>query len=153
VKLIISILFTLAAGAIAGIAEAGNINGWYLGLNKPWFNPPNAVFAPVWSALYLMMGIAFYLVWKLPASKNRNIAMVIYFVQLFLNCLWGFLFFYCHAIAVALADMILLWTTILLCILFFTRLSKKASWLMVPYIGWVSFAMVLNISILYLNIK
>ncbi|HEX4374453.1 MAG TPA: TspO/MBR family protein, partial [Puia sp.] len=82
---------------------------------------------------------------------KRNIAMVVFFIQLFLNFLWSFIFFYFHAIAAALADIIVLWTAIFITILLFSRLKTSATWLMIPYICWVSFAMVLNISILQLN--
>jgi tryptophan-rich sensory protein len=151
VKLVFSILITLAAGAVSGFATAHNVDTWYTTLNKPWFNPPNWLFAPVWTLLYIMMGVALYFIWRMPASPKRNIAMVVFFIQLFLNFLWSFIFFYFHAIAAALADIIVLWTAIFITILLFSRLKTSATWLMIPYICWVSFAMVLNISILQLN--
>jgi translocator protein len=151
VKLIFSILITLAVGAVSGFATAHNIDTWYPTLNKPWFNPPNWIFAPVWTLLYILMGVALYFIWRMPSSPKRNAAMFIFFAQLLLNFLWSFIFFYFHAIAAALADIILLWTAIFIMILLFSRLKASATWLMIPYLCWVSFAMVLNISILQLN--
>jgi translocator protein len=152
-KLAFSILITLAVGAIAGFATANSIGTWYATLNKPFFNPPNWLFGPVWTLLYILMGISLYLIWKLPASKNRNGALTFFFVQLLLNFLWSFIFFYFHAIALALFDIVILWVMILLTIILFSRLNRTASWLLVPYISWVSFATILNIYIFNLNAR
>jgi len=150
-KLAFSILITLGVGAIAGFATVQSIDAWYASLNKPSFNPPNWLFGPLWTFLYILMGIALYLIWKLPASKNRNRSIEFFFFQLLLNFLWSFLFFYFHSIAIALFDIIILWVMIFLTIILFSRLDKTASWLLVPYISWVSFATILNIYIFYLN--
>jgi len=150
-KLVFSVLITLTLGVIAGFATVHSIGTWYAGLKKPSFNPPNWLFGPVWTVLYIMMGIALYLIWKLPASKGRDTSMGCFFFQLLLNFLWSFLFFYFHVIAVALFDIIILWVMIFLTIILFSRLSKTASWLLVPYISWVSFATILNIYIFNLN--
>lgn len=150
-KLVFSVLITLGVGAIAGFATVHSIDTWYVGLNKPSFNPPNWLFGPVWTFLYILMGIALYLIWKLPVSKSRNPALAFFFVQLLLNFLWSFIFFYFHAIAFALFDIIILWVMILLTIILFSRLNKTAGWLLVPYISWVSFATILNIYIFNLN--
>lgn len=150
-KLAFSMLITLSVGAIAGFATVHSIDTWYATLNKPTFNPPNWLFGPVWTFLYILMGIALYLTWKLPASKNRNIAMGFFFLQLLLNFLWSFIFFYFHSISFALFDIVVLWAMILLTIILFSRFSKAACWLLVPYISWVSFAMILNIYIYGLN--
>ncbi|MBS1668086.1 MAG: tryptophan-rich sensory protein [Bacteroidetes bacterium] len=152
-KLMLSILMTLAVGAIAGFATASNIDTWYALLKKPFFNPPNWVFAPVWTLLYLLMGIAFYLIWKQPKSKPRNMAIRFFFFQLFLNFLWSFLFFEFHHIALALFDIIILWVMILLTIILFSRLNKPAGWMLIPYLCWVGFATLLNVYILNLNVR
>jgi len=151
-KLIFSLLITLAVGGIAGYATATSINTWYMHLQKPSFNPPNWIFAPVWTALYILMGIALYLVWKQPASKERNRTLSFFFIQLFLNFCWSFIFFNYHQIAFAMIDIILLWVMILITMLLFSTFSKTASLLLAPYILWVSFATVLNIAVYKLNV-
>lgn len=150
-KLVLSLLITLAIGAIAGIATSRNVLTWYPELNKPAFNPPNAVFAPVWTVLYILMGISLYLIWRLPSSDTRNNALRLFFVQLALNFIWSFLFFEWHLIGWALADIVLLLCLIITCIAGFSRISKTAAWLFVPYLAWVSFATALNIAIYRLN--
>lgn len=150
-KFVLSVLITLGVGAIAGFVNIHSIDTWYAALQKPSFNPPNWLFGPVWTFLYILMGIALYLIWKLPVSKTRNTAIGSFFFQLLLNFLWSFLFFYFHLIAIAIFDIIALWVMIFLTIILFSRLNKTASWLLVPYISWVSFATILNIYIFNLN--
>jgi benzodiazapine receptor len=150
-KLLYSIMITVGAGAIAGWATASNIGNWYAQLYKPSFNPPNRIFGPVWTILYILMGIALYLVWKTPPSVQRRNALLLFAVQLFLNFCWSFLFFYFHLTGWALADIILLWTAILATMFLFSPLSPTASWLLLPYISWVSFATILNLAIHRLN--
>ncbi|HNP22040.1 MAG TPA: tryptophan-rich sensory protein [Panacibacter sp.] len=150
-KLFLSLGITLLTGSVAGIATANAINTWYSSLNKPYFNPPNWLFAPVWTLLYVLMGIALYLVWKLPRSADRNRAITIFFVQLTLNFLWSFIFFSMQQTGWAFAEIVLLLIAILACIYFFEPLSKPATWLMLPYAAWVTFASVLNYSIWMLN--
>ena len=113
---------------------------WFTTVNKPSFNPPNWLFAPVWTALYIMMGIAFYLIWKSKAGlKTKSIAIVLYSWQLTFNFLWSFIFFFAHQPGWALVDIIVLWLLILLTIIWFGKISPAAAWLLVPYICWVSF--------------
>ena len=150
-KLFLSLTITLAVGGIAGFATATAIDTWYIYLNKPSFNPPNSLFAPVWTILYILMGIALFLVWKLPKSNLRNRAMTIFFIQLALNFLWSFIFFNMHQVGWALIDILLLWIAIILTMFAFAPLSKTACWLLLPYLLWVSFASVLNYSIWHLN--
>ncbi|RXK83668.1 TspO/MBR family protein [Filimonas effusa] len=150
-KFIISLAIPLAAGAIAGTVTANNVNTWYPQLNKPSFNPPNWLFGPVWTILYIMMGIALYLVWTKPASHIKSRAMALFFVQLALNFIWSFLFFQWHLIGMALVDISILWIAIISCLLVFSRISKPAAWLFVPYLLWVSFAASLNAAIYMLN--
>lgn len=151
VKLIISLLIPLAVGAVAGIATSRNVITWYPELNKPTFNPPNWLFAPVWTMLYIFMGISLYLIWRLPATTTRNNAMKLFFIQLALNFIWSFLFFEWHMIGWALIDILVLLLFIIICIAGFTRIQKTAAWLFVPYLAWVSFATALNIAIYRLN--
>lgn len=144
-KLFISILIPLLVGSIAGFFTTAGVNGWYAVANKPSFNPPNWLFAPVWTALYIMMGIALYLVWK-TETKNavRQTALILFGVQLALNFLWSFIFFYAKQPGWAFADIIAMWIVILLTIIWFGKISTTAAWLLVPYIFWVSFASLLN---------
>jgi translocator protein len=150
-KLIISLLLPLGIGAIAGIFTMKAIPTWYETLNKPSFNPPNWVFGPVWTTLYFLMGISLFLIWKLEAGKERNRAIGAFLIQLFLNFCWSFLFFYFHQLGLALVEVILLWISILIMILFFYRLRPVAAYLNIPYILWVTFASVLNAAYYFLN--
>ncbi len=151
-KLIIAVLIPLAVGSLAGYFTASSVNGWYTTLVKPSFNPPNWLFAPVWTSLYIMMGIAFYLIWKKEANDVvKSTAVTLYIVQLALNFLWSFVFFYAQQPGWALVNIILMWIFIFLTILWFGKISSLSAWLLVPYICWVSFATVLNYAIWKLN--
>ncbi len=151
-KLIISIAFPLLVGAVAGYFTSGSVVGWYSTLITPSFNPPNWLFGPVWTALYILMGIAFYLVWKSePGNGIKKQAIILYIIQLALNFCWSFIFFYNEAPGAAFAEILLLWIFILLTIIYFFKISKPAGWLMVPYLCWVTFAALLNYSIWQLN--
>jgi translocator protein len=122
---------------------------WYAGLEKPFFNPPAWVFGPVWSTLYIMMSVAAWLVWQRTGWRARPIAL--WFGQIALNALWTPLFFGFHWLGVALVEMAALWVLILLTLLAFRPVSRPAAWLMAPYLAWVSFAWVLNLSLWWLN--
>lgn len=150
-KLIISIVATVGIGSLGGIFTIAEIPNWYAGLNKPSFNPPNWLFGPVWTSLYTMMGIAFYLIWKQPATDTRKKAIQIFIIQFVLNFFWSIIFFSLHSIGAALIEIIVMWIFILLTIIQFSKLSKPAAWLLVPYIAWVSFATILTASIWKLN--
>ena len=150
-KLLYSLLITIGVGAISGFATASNINAWYTQISKPSFNPPNWIFGPVWTLLYILMGIALFLIWKQPGSPNRTNALRLFSIQLLLNFCWSFIFFYFHHIGLALIDISLLWIFIILTMFSFAKLNKIASWLLFPYICWVSFAMILNGAIYHLN--
>jgi translocator protein len=151
VKLVVALLLPLAVGAIAGRFTAAAIPGWYASLNRPAFSPPNWVFAPVWTALYLLMGISLYLIWQLPPSKARNRALLVFGLQLLLNFAWSFLFFYFKQMGLALVNIVLLWLCIVAMIVLFRRLKPWAAWLNIPYLLWVTFATVLNAAYCYLN--
>jgi benzodiazapine receptor len=150
-KLLYSLLITLGVGFIAGIATATNISSWYVQIAKPSFNPPNALFGPVWTLLYILMGISLYLIRKRPTTPARSNALILFSIQLFFNFCWSFLFFSFHQIGLAFVDIILLWFMILATIFSFAKVDKAAAWLLVPYISWVSFALLLNAAIYKLN--
>ncbi len=151
-KLFISILIPLLVGGSAGFFTSSGVTGWYAAANKPWFNPPNWLFAPVWTCLYIMMGIALFLVWKTNADKTvKQTAIILFTVQLVLNFFWSFIFFKNQQLGWAFAEIIAMWVIILLTIFWFGKINTAAAWLLVPYISWVSFASVLNYTLWKLN--
>lgn len=148
-KLAISVLLPLLAGFVGGLFTSSSVSTWYLTLNKPFFNPPDWVFGPVWTLLYILMGLSFYLVWV--NKKKNNLALSIFGIQLFLNLLWSVLFFGLRNPLFAFIEIIFLWAAILCAIILFYRIDKNASYLLIPYILWVSFAAVLNLYLVVLN--
>jgi tryptophan-rich sensory protein len=122
---------------------------WYAGIQKPFFNPPAWIFGPVWTVLYLMMSGAAWLAWQQTGWRSRPIAL--WFGQIALNALWTPLFFGLHWLGIALLELAALWVLILLTLLAFRQVSRLAAWLMAPYLAWVSFAWVLNLSLWWLN--
>ncbi len=150
-RLVLCILGPLVIGAIAGIATFTSVAGWYVGLNKPIFNPPNYLFGPVWTILYILMGISFYLVIQTQKLYARKSAIIIFVIQLFLNFCWSFLFFKFHLIGLAFIEIILIWVSIITMIYFFEKINKTAAYIQIPYLLWVSFASVLNGAIWFLN--
>ena len=148
---VLCIAWPLAVGGVSAYVTIQNVKSWYPGLEKPFFNPPNAVFGPVWTVLYVLMGISFYLVLRKPSSPERKQAIILFGIQLFLNFWWSILFFRFHWIGIALVDIALLWLFIILMIRQFYRVSGTAANLQWPYLAWVSFASVLNAAIWYLN--
>ena len=151
-KLILSIVICQAAGLIGTVFTLDSIPTWYATLNKPSFNPPNWIFGPVWTILYLMMGISLFIVWK-EDLKNKVVksAFTIFIIQLFLNTIWSIVFFGMHSPAGGLIIIVLLWIMILFTILKFMKISRVAGILLIPYLLWVSFATFLNFSIYKLN--
>jgi len=151
-KLIIAIIIPVAVGAVSGFFTSSEIPGWYQTINKPTWNPPSWLFGPVWTTLYVMMGIALFLVWKSDASQSvKKTAIILFAAQLVLNFFWSFIFFNQHQIGWAVVEIITMWIFILLTIFAFAPISKIAAWLLVPYISWVSFATILNYTIWKLN--
>jgi tryptophan-rich sensory protein len=129
-----------------------SIPTWYASLQKPAFNPPNWIFGPVWTTLFIMMGVAAFLVWdKGLENKKVKISLAIFGLQLLLNVLWSILFFGLQSPLYAFIDIIMLWASILATIIYFYRISAAAAYLLIPYILWVSFASILNLSIVILN--
>ncbi len=143
----------LSAGWIGSLATTPNIPTWYAGLTKPSFNPPNAIFPVVWTILYVLMGVAAWMVWRSPSgeSRRRRVALVLWFVQLGLNVLWSFAFFGARSPLAGLVVIVVLLAAIVVTILAFRRVSGLAALLLAPYLAWVAFATVLNASILSLN--
>lgn len=142
----------LAAGLIGSVFTTPAIPVWYAGLIKPALTPPAWVFGPVWMVLYILMGIALYLVWSRGwEQKNAKVAMAIFAVQLILNVLWSFLFFGLQSPFFALIEIVLLWIAILMTIGAFYRVSVPAAVLLVPYLLWVTFAAYLTYGVYILN--
>lgn len=149
---LISLLIVLFIGFVASLVTRPEIAGWYSTLKKPSFNPPPWLFAPVWTIIYIMIATAAYLVWKHRSRKPVYIiARSVYFIQLILNFSWSITFFGMHQIATAMIVIILLWSSILVNINWFNKFNRVAAWLLIPYLLWVSFAGVLNVSIYFLN--
>ena len=151
-KFLTFILFffiTYSASLIGGLATINFKEPWYSQLIKPSFNPPDWIFAPVWTTLYLMMTVAIWFFWH---SKNRNISTVyIYFIHLIFNTTWSIIFFVFHNILLALIVLIMLIVLIIILIIRFKRVNLLSVYLMIPYLLWCCFALILNTSLLILN--
>ncbi|MEO8254758.1 MAG: TspO/MBR family protein [Flavobacterium sp.] len=152
-KILAVVVTCLVIGYFSGIVTRSAILDWYPTLIKPSFNPPNWIFAPVWSMLYIMMGVAAGLVWdRIEYDKERvKKALVVFAIQLVLNALWSYLFFGLHNPMLAGLEIIVLWLMIYETYLQFSKINKIAGYLFIPYLAWVSFAGVLNASIWCLN--
>lgn len=150
-KLIVAIGICQAAGLVGSLYTADAIPTWYATLVKPDWQPPNWLFGPVWLTLYTLMGIALYLVWT-GKAKNRDSALAIFAIQLVLNAVWSIIFFGQQNPQSAFVEILVLWLAIATSIWQFSKINKRAAWLLVPYILWVSFAAVLNYSIWQLNL-
>lgn len=149
---LISILVCLSIGSISSVFVIESVNSWYTTINKPFFNPPNTIFAPVWSFLYIVMGISVAIIWKKGYSSYEvKKAINIFISQLLLNGLWSILFFGLKNITLALLEIIILLLAILLTYKKFKPIDKWAAYLLVPYLLWVSFATVLTGAIWILN--
>lgn len=151
-KFIASMGVCIVAGFVGSLATRSSITTWYAGLTKPPFNPPNQIFAPVWTILYVLMGVSAFVVWRKGLrSKQVKIALGIFAGQLVLNVLWSVIFFGFRLPFPAFIEIIILWIAILFTILLFRKMSMIAALLLIPYILWVSFAAVLNFSLWRLN--
>lgn len=141
-----------APGAVGSLFTAPAIPVWYAGLVKPAFSPPNWIFGPVWTLLYLLMGISLFLIVRDGLTSRRiKIAAGVFVIQLFLNGLWSYVFFGLQSPGWALVEISALWACILVSLVLFVRISKAAGLLLVPYLGWVTFAAALNAAIWRLN--
>jgi tryptophan-rich sensory protein len=151
-KLAASILICFAAAGLGTLFTIPSIPTWYAALNKPSFSPPNYLFGPVWTILYILMGMSLYIIWS-KGFKNKKVKDAIYLfgIQLFLNAIWSPVFFGAQNLLLALIIIIAMWVYIVKTIKAFAKIDKIASYLLYPYIAWVSFASILNFSLWLLN--
>jgi len=147
-KLALAVLIPLLAGFLGSIATSQSVDNWFVNLNKPFFNPPNWLFGPVWTLLYIFMGISLYLFWQTPIkkkqTKEKNIGFMLFFIQLILNTLWSVIFFGFRNILFAFIQIIFLLGFIFLTIKVFYKFKKSCAYLLIPYFLWVCFATILN---------
>lgn len=152
VKSIICVALIMFAGFASGLSTTDSIVGWYSGLNKPWFNPPNWIFGPAWTLLYVLIGLSIARVWHYgKGQKYFGSVIAVFIIQMVLNLIWSPTFFNLHLMATALMIILLLWVFIIIYIFRSRKIDKLASLFFIPYLLWVSFATALNASILYLN--
>ncbi len=151
-KLIIAIVVTQLAGIIGSLFTFSAIPTWYATLTKPELNPPSWIFGPMWTTLYLLMGISAFLIWQKGwARKDVKVALSVYVLQLVLNALWSIVFFGLQNPGLALVNIALLFVSIVVTMILFYKISRPAMYLLIPYILWVSFASYLNYAIYALN--
>lgn len=151
IKFIASIVIPLAAGAIGSLATMPNIPNWYAALEKPLLIPPNSVFGPVWTLLYLLIGTSLFLIWTNKTKKSKTAAYLFFAAQMVLNTLWSLVFFGLRSPEAGIVIILLLIGAIIGTIVFFGRISKPAAYLLIPYLLWVSFATYLTIGVAVLN--
>ena len=151
-KFILSISICLFFGFLGSFFTSSSINDWYVSIKKPSFNPPNWIFGPVWTFLYVLMGISLYTIINRRFDKKVKSGIITFGIQLTLNFFWSIIFFGLKNILLAFIEIVVLWFFIIVTILKFWRIDKRASYLLIPYLTWVSFAAVLNFSIYLLNI-
>jgi translocator protein len=150
-KFVVSILLPFTAGAIGSLATFPNIATWYAELAKPAISPPNWIFGPVWTTLYLLMGISLYLVWTAKYKESKRPALNLFGLQLTLNVLWSLVFFGAHWLWGGVLVIVSLLVLIVMTLRRFLPISKPAAYLLVPYVLWVSFATVLNTAVALIN--
>ncbi|HWB13001.1 MAG TPA: TspO/MBR family protein [Pirellulales bacterium] len=151
VGLVVFVVACLGAGGLGAVATTPEIEGWYKTLSKPSWNPPDYVFGPVWTTLYVLMAIAAWLVWRPGGFMAAAAPLTLFAVQLALNVAWSWIFFGMHQPGWAFLEVLILWLAIVTTTVAFFRRSKAAGCLMMPYLAWVSFASVLNFSIWRIN--
>ena len=147
------VLLCLAVGSIAGWATNQSVTTWYQTLNRPSWTPPGWVFAPVWTVLYIMMGVAAWRIWRAGGgfAGAARTALIVFFVQLALNFNWSFAFFAAQSTLAGLITIAVLWLAVALTIRVFQPIDRLAAWLLAPYLAWVSFASALNFAFWVLN--
>ncbi|OXG09460.1 TspO/MBR related protein [Flavobacterium araucananum] len=153
VKIVIALFICLMVGYSASVVTRPSVEIWYPTIVKPVFNPPNWIFMPVWTLLYILMAVAAGLVWDKIKEQNEEVkkALGFFLIQLTLNAIWSYLFFGLKNPMLALIEIVLLWLMIYETYLKFTKINKTAGYLLIPYMAWVAFAGVLNASIWWLN--
>jgi len=149
--LVLLLVICLGAGGLGSIATTPEIDGWFRTIEKPTWNPPDWIFGPVWTTLYVMMAIAAWLVWKPAGWRAAKIPLTLFAVQLALNIAWSWIFFRYHQLGWAAVEIVVLWLAIAATTVAFCQRSKIAAWLLMPYLAWVTFAAVLNFTIWRLN--
>lgn len=153
-KLFIVTIACLLTISIGSYATATSVGDWYLSLNKPSFNPPSWLFGPVWTLLYISMGVAAYYFWSAAEKQQSSYlkrGLFAFFTQLVLNMFWSVLFFGAQTLGLAFIEIIVMWIAILTTILIFKKVLPWTAYLLIPYLCWVSFASLLNFSIWWLN--
>lgn len=150
-SLVVSILIPLIFGSISGLMTTQSVDTWYKTLTLPAFAPPNWIFAPVWTSLYVFMGLSSYFIYTKKKSTLHRFSLTVYAVQLFLNILWSFLFFGLKSPLLAFVDITFLWFAIILYIVITPAIDRRSAYLFLPYHMWVSFAAILNLTIVFLN--
>ncbi|WP_433834864.1 TspO/MBR family protein [Flavobacterium anhuiense] len=153
VKIAIALVICLTVGYSASLVTRPSIETWYVTLEKPVFNPPNWIFMPVWTVLYILMAVAAALVWDKIKENTEEVkqALLFFIIQLILNSIWSYLFFGLKNPMLALIEIVLLWLMIYETYLKFIKINKTSGYLLIPYLAWVGFATVLNASIWWLN--
>lgn len=149
--LIFFLFITFLAAFVGNYFTMPSIPTWYASLNKPSFSPPNWLFGPVWTILYVLMAVSAFLIWQKGENSQAKKALTFYFIQLTLNTLWSIIFFGWHNLGLAFAEIVFLWFFILLTMINFYKVKKLTGILFIPYILWVSFAAILNFAIWQLN--
>jgi tryptophan-rich sensory protein len=151
ISLVPFVVVCFTAAAIGSLFTSTSINTWYTQLRRPEWTPPNWIFGPVWTALYLMMAISAWLVWRDASWPQAGLALALFAVQLVLNSLWSVIFFGLHRIGTAFGEILILWTMIVATAVAFLPISLLATWLLIPYLLWVVFASYLNFRIWQMN--
>lgn len=150
-RLVVSTGTCLLVGVSGSLVTATSVGEWYPLIQKPWWTPPSAVFGPVWTVLYLLMGVSAWLIWRDASGAARRSALLIFVIQLVLNGTWSFLFFGLRSPGWAALEIVLLWCSIVATMIAFARISRLAAGLLLPYLLWVSYATALNVAIWNLN--
>jgi len=151
-RLIISLALPQLAGLVGSVFTTSAIPNWYAALEKPSFSPPNWIFGPAWILLYILMGISVYLIWqRVNENKTARGALWLFWIHLFFNAIWSIIFFGLHNPGLAFTDIIIIWLLIVVLMIKFWPINKWSTYLLIPYLFWVSFASVLNYFIWYLN--
>jgi translocator protein len=151
IKLLVSLAAPLLAGFGSTVWTVNSIPTWYATLNKPWWTPPNQLFAPIWTTLYILMGVALFLIWRSSKNRTRDIGIALFAAQLLVNVIWTFVFFGLQNTLYGVLAIVPLWILIVATIYQFYKVDKWASYLLVPYVAWVSVAAALNMSVYLLN--
>lgn len=146
-----SVVIAEAVGVVGSFFTMSSVKNWLPTLVQPSFMPPNWLFGPAWTILYILMGVASYWVWKKRKNKKARMALQLYGVHLFFNLLWSIIFFGLHSPFWALIEIVILWGLIVFMITKFYAIEKKAGWILLPYLAWVTFATLLNFAIWRLN--